>query len=69
MSRHVRTYIAYALALIVSANLFATAALALGSAADAKAMLQKTVSAIKADKAKTLNQINAAMERQISART
>jgi hypothetical protein len=50
---------AYALAFVAGAALFATAALALGTAADAKAMLEKTVAAIKADKAKTLDQINA----------
>jgi hypothetical protein len=38
--------------------LFATTAFAQGTAADAKAMLEKTVAAIKADKAKTLDQIN-----------
>jgi len=37
---------------------FSTAAFAQGTAADAKAMLEKTVAAIKADKAKTLDQIN-----------
>lgn len=38
--------------------LFSTTAFAQGTAADAKAMLEKTVAAIKADKAKTLDQIN-----------
>jgi hypothetical protein len=37
---------------------FSTTAFAQGTAADAKAMLEKTVAAIKADKAKTLDQIN-----------
>jgi hypothetical protein len=37
---------------------FSTTAYAQGTAADAKAMLEKTVAAIKADKAKTLDQIN-----------
>ena len=35
-----------------------TSAFAQGTAADAKAMLEKTVAAIKADKAKTLDEIN-----------
>ncbi len=34
---------------------FSTTAFAQGTAADAKAMLEKTVAAIKADKAKTLD--------------
>ncbi len=38
--------------------LFANVTLALGTAADAKAMLDKTVAALKADKAKTLDEIN-----------
>ena len=38
--------------------LLSTTALAQGTPADAKAMLAKTVAAIKADKAKTLDQIN-----------
>ena len=42
----------------VMAALFLTTAFAQGTAADAKAMLEKTVAAIKADKAKTLDQIN-----------
>ena len=37
---------------------FSTTAFAQGTAADAKAMLEKTAAAIKADKAKTLDQIN-----------
>ena len=37
---------------------FSTTAFAQGTAADAKAMLEKTVAAIKTDKAKTLDQIN-----------
>src|SRR6516225_7682411 len=45
-------------ALGVLAALFSTMAFAQGTAADAKAMLEKTVAAIKADKAKTLDQIN-----------
>jgi len=54
-----RTHIAYALALAAGAAIFANAALAEGTAADAKAMLDKTVAALKADKAKTLAEINA----------
>ncbi|WP_244486233.1 cache domain-containing protein [Bradyrhizobium viridifuturi] len=38
--------------------LFSTTAFAQGTASDAKAMLEKTVAAIKADKAKTLDAIN-----------
>jgi hypothetical protein len=38
--------------------LFSTMAFAQGTPADAKAMLERTVAAIKADKAKTLDQIN-----------
>jgi hypothetical protein len=45
-------------ALGTMAVLFSTTAFAQGTAADAKAMLEKTVAAIKADKAKTLDQIN-----------
>jgi len=45
-------------ALGAMAVLFSTTAFAQGTAADAKAMLEKTVAAIKADKAKTLDQIN-----------
>jgi signal transduction histidine kinase len=51
--------IALGLTLLAGVALFATAALALGTADDAKAMLQKTVAAIKADKAKALDEINA----------
>ena len=40
------------------AVLFSTTAFAQGTAAEAKAMLQKTVAAIKADRAKTLDLIN-----------
>ena len=40
------------------AALFSATALAQGTAADARAMLEKTVAAIKTDKARTLNQIN-----------
>jgi len=45
-------------ALGAMAALFSITAFAQGTAADAKAMLEKTVAAIKADKAKTLDQIN-----------
>jgi len=45
-------------ALGAMALLFSTTAFAQGTAADAKAMLEKTAAAIKADKAKTLDQIN-----------
>src|SRR5262245_45771057 len=45
-------------ALGAMAVLFSTTAFAQGTAADAKAMLEKTVAAIKADKSKTLDQIN-----------
>src|SRR5215469_9055243 len=45
-------------ALGAMAVLFSTTAFAQGTAADAKAMLEKTVAAIKADKTKTLDQIN-----------
>jgi len=55
----VRRSIAYALALAVCVSFSASAAFALGTAADAKAMLEKTVTALKADKAKTLDEINA----------
>jgi len=41
-----------------TAVLFSTTAFAQGTAAEAKAMLEKTVAAIKADKAKTLDLIN-----------
>jgi signal transduction histidine kinase len=40
------------------AIMFSTTAFAQGTAADAKAMLEKTVAALKADKAKTLDMIN-----------
>ncbi|MBR0897713.1 chemotaxis protein [Bradyrhizobium tropiciagri] len=40
------------------AVLFSTTVFAQGTAADARAMLERTVAAIKADKAKTLDQIN-----------
>ena len=53
-----RVHIAYALALAAGAAIFANAALAEGTAADAKAMLDKTIAALKADKAKTLDEIN-----------
>jgi signal transduction histidine kinase len=45
-------------ALGATAVLFSTTAFAQGTAADAKAMLEKTVAAVKADKAKALDQIN-----------
>jgi hypothetical protein len=45
-------------ALGAMAVLFSTTAFAQGTAAEAKAMLEKTVSALKADKAKTLDLIN-----------
>jgi hypothetical protein len=45
-------------ALGAAAVVFSTTAFAQGTAAEAKAMLEKTVAAIKADKAKTLDQIN-----------
>ena len=45
-------------ALGAMALLFSTTAFAQGTADDAKAMLQKTVAALKADKAKTLDLIN-----------
>jgi signal transduction histidine kinase len=54
-----RMYVAYALALVAGAAIFVNAAWAEGTAADAKAMLDKTVAALKADKAKTLDEINA----------
>jgi signal transduction histidine kinase len=54
-----RVHIAHALVLAASAAIFANAALAEGTAADAKAMLDKTIAALKADKAKTLDEINA----------
>ena len=50
--------IALGLTLLAGAVLFANAALALGTAADARAMLDKTIAALKADKAKTLVEIN-----------
>jgi signal transduction histidine kinase len=59
MSLRARALLAYALAFTAAAAIFANAALALGTAADAKAMLDKTVAALKADKAKTLDEINA----------
>ena len=63
MAFHARAHIAYALAFAAGAAILAGAALAqmahLGTAADAKAMLEKTVAALKADKAKTLDEINA----------
>jgi signal transduction histidine kinase len=64
MALYVRRQIAVAFALAAGAALFATVASAQmmakpGTAADAKAMLEKTVAAIKADKAKALEEINA----------
>jgi signal transduction histidine kinase len=58
MSLRARTPIAYVFAFAAGAAMFATAALALGTADDAKAMLNKAVAAIKADKAKALDEIN-----------
>lgn len=46
-------------ALGAAALAFSHTAFAQGTAADAKAMLEKTVAALKADKAKTLEEINA----------
>jgi signal transduction histidine kinase len=46
--------------LSATAVVFSTAAFAQGTAADAKAMLEKTIAALKADKAKTLDEINKA---------
>ena len=54
-----RVLITCALVLVAGAAIFANAALAEGTAADAKAMLDKTIAALKADKAKTLEEINA----------
>jgi signal transduction histidine kinase len=59
MPLRARAQIAYAPVLVASAAIFANLALAEGTAADAKAMLDKTVAALKADKAKTLDEINA----------
>jgi signal transduction histidine kinase len=64
MTLHARRQITVALALAAGAAVFATTASAQmmahqGTAADAKAMLDKTVAAIKADKAKALDEINA----------
>ncbi len=58
MSLRARTSIAIAFA--AGAAIFANAALALGTAEDAKAMLDKTITALKANKAKTLDEINKA---------
>jgi signal transduction histidine kinase len=62
MPIHPPKSIAYAVALAVGAAIFAATALAQmahqGTAADAKAMLEKTVAALKADKVKTLDEIN-----------
>jgi len=59
MSLRARALLTYAFAFAAGAAIFADAALALGTAADAKAMLDKTVAALKTDKAKTLDEINA----------
>ncbi len=64
MPLHARRSVLGALTLAAGLALFAGAAQAQmmakpGTAADAKAMLDKTVAAIKADKAKTLEEINA----------
>jgi signal transduction histidine kinase len=59
MSLRARALLTYTFAFGAGAAIFANAALALGTAADAKAMLDKTVAALKADKAKTLDEINA----------
>jgi signal transduction histidine kinase len=48
-----------AIGMAAGAALFVNAALAEGTAADAKAMLDKTIAALKVDKAKTLDEINA----------
>ena len=55
-----RTHTARAIALIAGAAFLATSASAqqFGTAAEAKTMLEKTVSALKAEKAKTLELIN-----------
>jgi signal transduction histidine kinase len=53
-----RSSSAYLLMLAASVALFANLASALGTADDAKAMLDKTVAALKSDKAKTLDEIN-----------
>jgi hypothetical protein len=45
-------------ALTATAVFCSTAAIAAGTEADAKAMLQKTVTALKADKSKTIDEIN-----------
>jgi uncharacterized protein involved in response to NO len=46
-----------ALGAMAMAVFFSTTAFAQGTAAEAKAMLEKTVSALKADKAKTLDRL------------
>ena len=58
MPLYPRNYIAYALTLAVGVTVLANIASALGTADDAKAMLNKTVAALKADKAKTVDEIN-----------
>ena len=58
MRPRARRYIAYVFAFAAAGAICATAALSLGTADDAKAMLNKTVAALKADKAKTLDEIN-----------
>ncbi|HTV38558.1 MAG TPA: cache domain-containing protein [Xanthobacteraceae bacterium] len=64
MPIHARRSVVCALAFAASFAMLAAAAQAqmmakAGTAADAKAMLEKTVAALKADKAKTLEEINA----------
>jgi signal transduction histidine kinase len=49
-----------AIGVAAGAAIFVNSALAEGTAADAKAMLDKTIAALKADKPKTLDEINAA---------
>jgi signal transduction histidine kinase len=58
LSSRPRRSLACLLTLAAGVALFANAASALGTADDAKAMLDKTVAALKSDKAKTLDEIN-----------
>jgi hypothetical protein len=65
MARYLRRQIAFVFALAAGTALFAAMASAQmmahqGTAADAKAMLEKTVGAIKADKTKAIDEINKA---------
>ena len=60
MLSYSRRHIVCALTLATGLPLVANVALAFGTAEDAKAMLDKTVAAVKADKAKTLDEINSA---------